>query len=377
MTNPPQPPPHWPAPPPTPPPYGHPYGPPAFNGFALASLLVGLLCFPPLGVVFAIVALVQIAKKGERGRVLAVCGLVVSLVMTAVVVFAVDRAADTLFDRARALGALEPYEDVEGELTDIDELRAGDCFNVPGGDLLDEDPFVYRIACARVHDAEITSSTTLSGPRFQGAEEIKRSANEDCWRAQDAYAMDTWALPPYAEMFYFAPSRESWGDGDRRVVCVIGTAEQDHTGSLRKDAAMLKPEQVTFLHAMNEADQALGASPEEALEDALAEYRAWARRVDEALGAESRMLDGAKGRPELAGPAGVQKERVEAARREWRKAARASSTEEFSASWERALGELPVAAEKALRGAYGLSTTVPEWLEEAERDGPSVETVRL
>lgn len=376
MSNPP--PPLWPAPQPTPPPYGHPYGPPALNGFALASLLVGLLCFPPLGVVFAIVALVQIAKKGERGRVLAVCGLVVSLVMTAVMVFAVERAADTLFHQARALGALEPYEDVEGELSDNDELRAGDCFNVPGGDLLDEDPFVYRIACARVHDAEITSSTTLSGPRFPGAEELKRSANEDCWRAQDAYAMDTWALPPYAEMFYFAPSRESWGDGDRRVVCVIGTAEQEHTGSLRKDAGMLKPEQVTFLHAMNEADQALGGSPDATVEDALAEYQAWARRVDEALAAESRMLDGAKGRPELAGPAGVQKERVDAARREWQKAARATSPDAFSEAWDRALGELPVEAEKALRGAYGLSTTVPEWLEEAgERDGPSVESVRL
>ncbi|CAM5568456.1 hypothetical protein SAVIM338S_04778 [Streptomyces avidinii] len=381
MTTPP--PPLWPAPQPSPPPYGYPYGPPALNGFALASLLVGLLCFPPLGVVFGIVALVQIAKKGERGRVLAVCGLVVSLLMSGLMVFAVERVADTLFHQARAMGALEPYEDVEGELTDGDDLRAGDCFNVPGGDLLDEDPFVYRIACTRVHDAEITSSTRLSGTRFPGTEELERSATEDCWRAQDAYAMDTWALPPYAEMFYFAPTRESWGDGDRRLVCVIGTAEQEHTGSLRKDAGMLKPEQVTFLHAMNEADQALGASPAGAVEDALAEHQAWARRVDEALAAESRMLDGAKQRPELAGPAGVQKERVEAARRQWQKAARAADPDAFAEAWDRALGELPVAAEKALRGAYGLSTTVPEWLEdsgdseETGRDGPSVETVAL
>ncbi|MBT2448020.1 DUF4190 domain-containing protein [Streptomyces sp. ISL-43] len=364
-------PPHvWPAPPPTPPPYGYPYGPPALNGFALASLLVGLLCFPPLGVVFAVVALVQIARKGERGKALAVCGLVLSLVMTAVMVFAVERAAGTLFERARAMGAMEPYEDVEGELADIGEMRVGDCFNVPGGDLLDEDPFVYRIACTQVHDAEVTSSTSLSGARFPGEDELKKSVTESCWRAQDAYAMDTWALPPYAEMFYFAPSRGTWGDGDRRVLCVIGTAEQEHRGSLRNDAAMLKPEQVTFLHAMNETELVLARSPDADVDDALDEYRAWARDVEQALADESRMLDGAKARPELAGPAGVQRERVEAARKQWRKAVGETTGDGFADAWDRALAELPVEPEKTLRGAYGLSTTVPEWLEESEGDAP-------
>ncbi|MGW6705748.1 DUF4190 domain-containing protein [Streptomyces sp. NPDC054956] len=368
-------PPHLrPAPPPPPPPYGHPYGqpygPPALNGFAFASLLVGLLCFPPLGIVFGVVALVQIAKKGERGRALAVSGLVVSLLMSVVMVVTVAWAAGTVFDRARAMGALEPYEDVEGELTDIDDMRAGDCFNVPGGDLLDEDPFVYRIACTEVHDAEVTSSTTLSGARFPGADEMKKSMTESCWRAQDAYAMDTWALPAYAEMFYFAPSHGSWSDGDRRVLCVIGTADEEHRGSLRKDAGMLKPEQVTFLHAMNETELVMARSPESDVDEALDEYRAWAREVEVALAAEAQMLDGAKASPELAGPAGVQRERVEAARRQWSRAAGATTGDAFVEAWDRALGELPVEAEKALRGAYGLSTTVPEWLQEAQGDVP-------
>lgn len=42
--------------------------PPALNGFALASLLSGLLCFPPLGMAFGIAALVQIAKRGTGAR---------------------------------------------------------------------------------------------------------------------------------------------------------------------------------------------------------------------------------------------------------------------------------------------------------------------
>lgn len=175
--------------------------------------------------------------------------------------------------------------------------------------------------------------------------------------------MDTWALPPYAEMFYFAPSRGSWDDGDRRVVCVIGTAEQEHRGSLRKDAGMLDPGQVTFLHAMNEADLALGHAPDADVEDALEEYRAWARQVDGALAAEALVLHGATERPEVAGPARAQRERVEAARRQWQRAAREVTADGFVDAWDRALAEMPVSTEQALRGAYGLSTTVPEWLE--------------
>ncbi|WP_371617728.1 DUF4190 domain-containing protein [Streptomyces sp. NBC_00454] len=365
MSTPP-PPHHWPAPPP-PPPYG--YGPPALNGFALASLLVGLLCFPPLGIVFGIVALVQIAKKGERGKVLAVCGLAVSVAMTLVVVLVAERVVSPLFDRVRASDVLEPYEDVEGELVDMSELRTGDCFNTPGGDLLDEAHFAYRIACTEVHDAEVTSATPMSEPRFPGVEQLKQSATEQCWRAQDSYAMDTWALPPYAGMYYFAPSRDSWADGDRRVVCVIGTSEQEHKGSLRKDAGMLTPEQVAFLHAANEVDQVLGRSPGVDVADALGQYRSWARDVERALAGESRVLDEAKGRPQTAGPAGVQKERVEAARKQWLKAAAAKDPQEFGSAWDRAVAEMPFGPEKVLRGAYGLSTTVPEWLDDSEGGG--------
>ncbi|MFE2284087.1 DUF4190 domain-containing protein [Streptomyces sp. NPDC059443] len=360
-----QPPPQWPAAPP--PPYG--YGPPALNGLALASLLVGLLCFPPLGIVFGIVALVQIAKKGERGKALAICGLAVSVAMTLVMVLVVDRTAGTLYDRVRAVRGQEPYEDVEGKLTDMADLQTGDCFNVPAGDLLAEDPFAYRIACTEVHDAEVTSSMSLSGSRFPGAEQLKQSVAEDCWRAQDEYAMDTWALPSYAGMFYFAPSRASWESGDRHEVCVIGTSEQEHRGSLRKDSWMLTLEQVVFLRAANEVDLVLGRSPGVDVRDAFQQYRSWARDVDTALAAESKVLDKAKEQPGTAGPAGVQKERVEAARQQWQKAAEAKDPEQFSAAWERALAELPVGPEKELRGAYGLSTTVPEWLEEPDGGG--------
>ncbi|MET9604633.1 DUF4190 domain-containing protein [Streptomyces sp. NPDC006512] len=371
---------HWPPPSPQPP-WGPPARalPPVLNGFALASLLVGLLCFPPLGIVFAGVALVQIARKGERGKALAVVGLVVSVVMTAAVVAGAGAYGREFLDR---LGPSRSPEVTEGELTVMEELRAGECFNVPGGDLLDEDPLVYRIGCASVHDAEVTSATLLGTDSFPGTQELQRSVTDMCWKAQDAYAMDTWALPGYAEMFYFAPSRESWRAGDRRLICVIGTSEEEHEGSLRRDEGMLTPEQVTLLRALNAADQALGRGPDAEVADALPEYRAWAREVEESLGAEERMLRDVTRRPGTGPAAAAQLKEVEAARKAWQRAARATKPAEFQAAWDGALAAISVDTEQALRGAYGLATVVPEWLEDYPGDagedsggGPSAESV--
>ncbi|GAA3276037.1 DUF4190 domain-containing protein [Streptomyces lavendulae] len=358
----------------TPPPYRPPMGQgpfrPALNGFALASLLVGLLCLPPLGIVFGVVALVQIARKGERGRALAVVGLVVSVAMTAVLVLGAGRYGGTVLGR---LGpAREPVR-VEGELTGIDELRAGDCFNVPGGDLLEEDPFIHRIDCGRVHDAEVTSTSPLALTGSPGTTQLKEAAAQACWKAQDAYAMDTWALPPYAEMFYFAPTGETWRDGDHGLLCVIGTPDREHRGSLRKDSGTLTADQVALLGVLNGTDQVLGDGPRRELGVALAEYRSWAREVDGALGAEAGLLRGVVSRPGVGPAAQALLKEVEAARGQWQRAARAGKAEEFRRAWDAALGATTIDTEKALRGAYGLSTRVPDWLEEfpGDSDGGS------
>ncbi|MCX4527854.1 MULTISPECIES: DUF4190 domain-containing protein [unclassified Streptomyces] len=342
---------------------------PELNGFALGSLLVGLLCFPPLGIVFAIVALVQIGKKRERGKALAIVGLVVSGVLTlgmgAVVV--AGQYGDAVFGR---LGAARSSGEAEGELTAIDDMRTGDCFNVPDGDMYDDSSYVYAIGCAQVHDGEVTSSTVLHGTAYPGSEQLRKTATDTCWTSMDEYAMDTWALPGHAEMFHFSPSAASWRQGDRRLVCVIGTPDEEQRGSLRKDAGMLTQEQVDFLRVMNAADQALGREPEEEPDRDMDAHRRWAREVEGALGGQVRVLEGAKGRPGVGGPAGARLKELAAARREWRTAAGATRPAEFDVARRRAGAALSLDAEKALRGAYGLSTTVPDWATENPSDGP-------
>ncbi|WP_079191431.1 DUF4190 domain-containing protein [Streptomyces sp. CB00455] len=361
---PPGPGPSWPPPAPQPgwgpPPGDGPHSPAPLNGFALASLLVGLLCLPPLGVVFAAVALVQAGRRRQRGRALAVVGLVVSLVTTAVLAVTAGQFAGSVRERLGALGG-----SAEGDLTDLDDLRQGDCFNVPRGDLLADRPRTYAIDCARVHDGEVTASQLLEQADEPGSAGAVRAAEEACWKAQDGYAMDTWALPADARMYYFAPSRRSWRLGDRRLLCVIGTTDQERRGSLRQDRDMLGPEQSAFLEAANAVEFAIGRPPEGDLDEALAEHRAWAREVDSALGDEAKVLEGHRARPGMEQAVRARLREIEAARAAWQRSSRARTAAEFDREWDGALGALSVETEKALRGAYGLATEVPQWLEES------------
>lgn len=373
MTTPPSPPTgpghSWPPPPPSspwapPPVYGQ--GPPALNGFALASLLVGLLCMPPLGVVFGIVALVQIANKGQRGKALAVTGLAVSLAMTGVLALTAGPVAGAIGDR---LDRVADRAVAEGKLTDMVDLRKGDCFNVPGGDLMKRRPPIYRIDCARPHHAEVTRSGPVELEGAAGSPEADRGIDETCWRAQDAYAMDTWAVPATTDMYHFTGSREAGSAESRLLLCVIATTEEEQRGSLRRGEAELSPEQVEFLKAANEVEFQSSRWPDGDVEDVLPEYRAWAREVHAALGEEAKVLERHKGRPGLEAPARAELKEIEAARKLWLKASQARTAEEFDRQWELAAEAVSVRTEQSLRGAYGLATTVPQWLDE-DPDGP-------
>jgi hypothetical protein len=68
-------------------PPGSPYGVPVvrgINGFAVAGLIFSFFC-TILGLVFSVIALVQIRRTGQAGKGLAIAGLVISLVFIALI----------------------------------------------------------------------------------------------------------------------------------------------------------------------------------------------------------------------------------------------------------------------------------------------------
>lgn len=192
--------------------------------------------------------------------------------------------------------------------------------------------------------------------------------------------MDTWALPEGAETFSYAPTRETWSTGDRHLLCVIGTTQHEQRGSLRRDGGVLTQAQMSFLKAANEVEFALSRAPEEDPGDALAEHQAWARHVYGALSEEVRLLERDRGLPGLEKAADAQLKELGAARTAWMRASQARTGADFDRYWTMAEDATRAKTEQALRGAYGLSTKIPWWLEEEPEDpyggsgrGPSSE----
>ena len=61
----------------------------ATSGFAIASLVLGILGGAVLAIIFGFVALSQIKKRGQRGRGLAIAGVILGFVWSAIIVAAI------------------------------------------------------------------------------------------------------------------------------------------------------------------------------------------------------------------------------------------------------------------------------------------------
>lgn len=89
--------------------YGYGYPPPrGTNGLAVASLICAFV-FAPLGIVFGHISLSQIKKTGEEGRGLAIAGLVIGYVITALTVLVIVISVLFVLFLASALENVDLY----------------------------------------------------------------------------------------------------------------------------------------------------------------------------------------------------------------------------------------------------------------------------
>lgn len=348
-------------------PYGlyGPYGPrppAAVNGVAIASLVLGLLCFlPAVGLVLGLIALRQIRRRDERGRGMAVAGSVLSSVGLALWVVALSTGAAADFwqgfrDGARADTVLA--------------LRKGDCFNSPGG-LEGWATEATTVPCARAHDGEVFAVLTRPDGSYPGDDRLTDLADERCYALQDAYVMDGWALPDHVAVYYLVPSRQSWRYGDREITCVFGhqDGKSKLTGSLRRDETTLDTHQVTYL----EASEVLNTAMEKALvtefdEDDLPAQRTWAREVADALAEQTGMLREHRWPDDARRPVAELTEELEQAEKEWTAAAEAPDMATYYDHYDKGWALLDARKSVTARKALGLATTPPDPEEAEERD---------
>ncbi|MFF4502081.1 DUF4190 domain-containing protein [Streptomyces sp. NPDC001401] len=333
-----------------------PYNSPApVNGVAIASLVLGILCFvPAVGLVLGLVALSQIRRKGERGKGMAVTGVVLSS-------FGLALWAAGLAGGA----ALDAWSGLKGAARDNGSaysLAKGECFDAPSGSLAGVAYDVDRVPCAGRHDGEVFAAFKMTGgPGYPGDDKVTDLADARCYALRYDYAMDAWAVPDDVDVYYLTPTPQSWKQGDREVTCLFGNTDEKSglNGSLRNDARTLDAEQVAYLKAVNTENATLDRQPLDSPDDDLQASRRWASRMSAALTEEARML---RDHPWPAGaktPIAKVAEEVGARQEEWARAAKAGDTDAFYEHYDRVMALSAPKGAVTARKALGLATTPP------------------
>ncbi len=204
-------------------------GPPAqqrTNGMAIAALVVGIVgglfvVGSIVGLVLGIVALSQIRRTGEKGRGLAVAGIVLScawIVLIAVVaVAAISSSAQR--DGSGTVTA--------GGTTSVRSVAVGDCLNdLPDGRTVRS----LKVApCDQPHTGEVFATYDSPPGTYPGQEQLQDEAERRCPDLIDGYAP---GAGDGFTLFTLVPTDGGWRGGDRSTQCVAAT-ETPATGSIR------------------------------------------------------------------------------------------------------------------------------------------------
>jgi len=193
------------------------------NGFAIAALVFGIIPICFLGVIFAIVALVQTSKSGQKGKGFAIAGLVLSALwlaggVTVAVVNGLNSAdRDSSTGTIKTAGRLHVYD-----------LKVGDCFNdkAEPGKLANTVP---AVPCSQPHSAEVFAVVPAKGSSFPGDAAMNTQAQNACTDRMDA--VDSKQVPHDAELHWFRPTEIYWKLNHRDIACMVVT-QTKRAGSL-------------------------------------------------------------------------------------------------------------------------------------------------
>ncbi len=117
---------------------------------------------------------------------------------------------------------------VNGE-GDVFSLEVGDCMDDFG--TADDISSVPIVDCNEKHDAEVYAVEDIPEGSYPGADAVSDAADEICLAAWEDFVGISYeeSLLNYAAL---TPSEDSWGLGDREVVCTI--SKFDESGELVK-----------------------------------------------------------------------------------------------------------------------------------------------
>lgn len=189
----------------------------ATNGMAIATLVLGVAGFLvitiPVNLILGLIALVRTRKRGDKGTVLAVIGLILSILWGVGIAIGVTQV----------MKSPDPHRDANGQVTTTqqagpDKLRVGDC--------------VARGATGNVTDIKVQPCSTPGSDKvyavfnlpkgpWPGESASNSAAEKGCTKRYQASHRQA---SQESELIYFAPTKTRWSLGYHRVVCMVGAA---------------------------------------------------------------------------------------------------------------------------------------------------------
>jgi Domain of unknown function (DUF4190)/Septum formation len=196
------------------------------NGFAIASLVFGLLGGILLSVIFGFVALSQIRRRGQGGRGLAIAGISLSGVwLVAIVALVVVAVAVGGTDDKDPTASLADGDDVK-----VQQLAPGQCLNgLQESSAIRDLPVV---PCTQPHEGEVFAVFNLPDGDFPGDQQVAKLAEDGCVDRVETHAKKA-ADDPNLEIYFLHPTQTSWRLGDQGVTCVAMSSTGKVTGSIQ------------------------------------------------------------------------------------------------------------------------------------------------
>ncbi|GAB3207204.1 DUF4190 domain-containing protein [Nocardia tengchongensis] len=209
-------------------PPAYPMGPPpaqGTNGFAIATLILGLLGACLLAVPFGFIALNQTKQRNQAGRGLAIVGLIASglWVLLFVVVFAIaavtDSSTTASSDNTTRTSALA---DSPTSIS-IDEVKTGDCVQT-----VKENNHIRKVTvlpCDSPHDGEVITQVHLPGSWPGSSDASFDKASEACQVQLDKLLASSPVVDKLESFILYPANEVQWSKSNGRATCMVHNAD--------------------------------------------------------------------------------------------------------------------------------------------------------
>ncbi len=205
---------------------------------AIAAFVLGLLGVAILGVIFGIVALKRIGTTHQRGKGLAVAGIVLSAAWVAVGVVLLVVAGSLLGNSTpKSPGVAASLSPGASQSVDPFTLTTGDCFDnpTPTAGQTQTVTTVVQTSCTDAHNAQIFATFNVSGSpaSYPGDAKMHSLASSGCTSRVQA-SLDGSKLTASMSIRFLYPLQDSWAGGQRTISCIVYNPTPTLTSSLLK-----------------------------------------------------------------------------------------------------------------------------------------------